>query len=79
MSSQEQTEKKKLFPILQCRVGPMSSAVFGNANTDLSDIFYFNIFESQTYSKYYHCQANISNFSPWYIPPSARVQTCKRM
>ena len=57
----------------------MLSSVFWNANTYLCEIFYFNISESQTYSKYYHCQANISNFSPRYIPPSASVQTCKLM
>ena len=37
----------------------MFSSVFWNANTYLSKMFYTNISESQTYSKYYHCQANI--------------------
>ena len=61
----EETNRKKIsFRILQCRVGPMLSSVFGNANTYLSEIFYFNISESQKYSKYYHCHANISNLSP---------------
>ena len=67
------------IPILKCRVGQMLSSVFWNANTHLSEIFYFNIPESQTYSKYYHCQANIPNLFPWYIPPSASVQTFKPM
>ena len=55
----------------------MLNSAFRNANTYSSEIFYFNISESQTYSKYYHCQGNISNLSPWYIPPSASVQMCK--
>ena len=38
----KQTEKISL-PILQRRVGPMRSSVFWNANTYLSEIFYFNI------------------------------------
>ena len=45
----------------------MLSSVFWNANTHLSEIFYFNIPESQTYSKYYHSQANIPNLSRGYI------------
>ena len=40
-------------------------------------IFYFNISESQTYSKYHHCQANTSDLSLWYIPPSSSVQKPK--
>ena len=76
---EESNQKTISFPILQCRVGPMLSSVFWNANTYLSEIFYFNISESQTYSKYYQCQANMSNLSPWYIPPSDSVQTCKPM
>ena len=80
ISRKKQTEKKKKsFPLRQCRVGPMLSSVFWNENTDLSEIFYFNISESQTFSKYYYYQANISNLSAWYIPPSASVQTCKPM
>ena len=55
------------------------SEVFYNANTHLSEMFYFNISESQTYSKYYHCQANIPILSPSYVPPSTSVQTCKPM
>ena len=43
---------------MQYIVGPMLSSVFWNANIHLSETFYFNIFESQTYSKYYHCQTN---------------------
>ena len=71
-----ETNRKKIsFPILQCRVGPMLSSVFWKANTHLSDKCYFNISESQTYSKYYHCQANILNWSPWDIPSGATVQT----
>ena len=38
-----------------------------------------NIYESQTYSEYCHCQENIQSLSPWYITPSASVQTCKPM
>ena len=45
----------------------MLSSAFWNAKTHLSEIFYFNISESQTCSKYYHCQANITNLSPWYM------------
>ena len=52
----------------------MFSSVFWNANTHISKIFYSNISESQTYSKYYHCQANIPILSLCYIP-SASVQT----
>ena len=38
----------------------MLNSVFWDANIlRYSDIFYSNISESQTYSKYYHCQANI--------------------
>ena len=75
----EKQAEKISFPILQCRVGPMLISVFWNTNTYLSEIFYFNISESQTYSKYYHCQTNTWNLSPRYIPPSASVQTCKAM
>ena len=57
----------------------MLSSVFWNENTHLSEIFYFNIFKSQTYSKYYHCKANIPILSPCYIPPNASVQMWKRM
>ena len=57
----------------------MLRSVFWNANTYHSEVFYFNISESQTYSKYYYCQVNILNLSPWYILPSASVQTCKPM
>ena len=53
--------------------------MFCNANTYISETFYFNISESQTYSKYYHCQANLSDLPPWYIPPSASVQTLNPM
>ena len=42
-------------------------------------MFYFNISESQTYSKCYHCQANSPTLSPCYIPPTGSVQTCKPM
>ena len=45
---QKQTEKNILFPILQRRVGPMLNRILWNANTDLSEIFYFNISKSQT-------------------------------
>ena len=55
----------------------MLSSVIQNENTNLSEIFYFNISESQTYSKYYHCQANTPIFSPCYVPPNASVHTCK--
>ena len=55
---EEINQKKKSFPIMQYIVGPMLSSVFWNANIHLSETFYFNIFESQTYSKYYHCQTN---------------------
>ena len=51
----------------------MLGSVFWNANTYLSEIFYFNVSESQTYSKYFHCQANMSNLSPWYIPPNVQA------
>ena len=49
-----ETNRKKIsFPILQCKVGPMFSSVFCNANTHRSEIFfYFNISESQTYSRH---------------------------
>ena len=60
----ETNRKKILFPILQCRAGPMLNSVLWNAITHLSEIFYFNISESQTYLKYYHCQANIPILSP---------------
>ena len=73
------TSKKISFPILLCGVGPLLSSVFWNANVHLSEIFYFNISESQTYSKYYHCQANILILSAWYIPPSASAQTFKHV
>ena len=63
-SRKKRTEKKTSFPMLKCRVAPMLSSVFWNANNHLSEIFYFNIPESQTYSKYFHCHANISNLSP---------------
>ena len=72
----KQTEKNIM---LQCRIDPMLSSVLWNANTYLSKIFYFSISESQTYSKYYHCQANISNLSQRYKLLSASVQTCKPM
>ena len=49
---------------MQCRVGRMLSSVFWNANTRLPEIFNCDISESQTYSKYYHYEANISNLSP---------------
>ena len=62
---------------IQCRVGPMLTSTFRNAKTHLSETFYFNISDTQTYLKYYHCQANIPNFSPWYILPSASFQKCK--
>ena len=78
ISRQKQT-KKILFLLMQCSIGPMLSSAFWNANNHLSEIFYFNISESQTCSKYYHCQANSPNLSPWYIPPSASVQTCDPM
>ena len=55
------------FPILQCRVGPVLKSVFWNDNTHLSEIFSFNISESQTYLKYYYCQANIPILSPGYV------------
>ena len=42
-------------------------------------MFYFSISESQTCSKYYHCQTNITILSPCYISPNASVQTCKPM
>ena len=64
LSSPRLTKKTISFPILQCRVGSMVSSAFFNVNTHLSEIFDFNISESQTYSKYYHYQANISNASP---------------
>ena len=57
----------------------MLSNVFYNANTYLSEIFYFNISASQTYLKYYHCQANAPILSSCYILPSASVQTCSPM
>ena len=56
----------------------MLSNVFWNANSHLSEIFYFNIPEAQTYSKYYQSQANIP-MSPGYLPLSASVQTFKPM
>ena len=62
---------------MQCRVGLMFSSVHWNANTHLSKIFYSNISEFQTYSKYGDCQANIPILPPCYIPPSASIQTCK--
>ena len=40
------------------------SSVFLNVNTHLSKFFYFNISECPTYSKQYHCQANILILSP---------------
>ena len=40
---------------------------------------YLNIFESKTYSKYYHCKVNIPILSRCYTHPNARVQTCKPM
>ena len=49
-----------------------------NANAHISKTFYSNISESQTYSKYYHCQANIQILSLSYIP-NASVQTYKPM
>ena len=58
ISKTKQTEKKTSFPLLQYRVGPLSS-VFWNANTHLPEIFYVTISESQIYSKHHHCQANI--------------------
>ena len=58
---------------MQCRVVPMFSSVFWNANTNLPKVFYSNISESQTYLKYYHCQANFPILSPCYTPPSASV------
>ena len=48
--------------MLQCRVGSVLSSVFKNANTHLSEIFYFNISEFQIYSKYYHLSSKNSNF-----------------
>ena len=62
---------------MQCRVGSMLSSVFQNENTHLSEVFYFNVSESQTYSKYYYCQENIPILSPCYISPNASVKTCK--
>ena len=51
--------KKISFPIQKCWVGSMLSSVFLNANTYPSKIYHLNISESSTYSKLYHCQANI--------------------
>ena len=42
-------------------------------------MFDVNSSESQTYSNFYHCQANIPTFSPYYVPPTASVQTCNPM
>ena len=47
--------------MLHCRVGSMLSSVFWNGNIRLSEIFYFNTSESQTYSKYYQ-SFKYSNF-----------------
>ena len=57
----------------------MLKSVFQNENTHRSEIFCFNIFESKTYLKYYHCKANIPILSQCYVAPNASVQTCKPM
>ena len=45
----------------------------------LWDILFQCFWTSNIFKKYYHCQANIPFLSPWYIPPSTSVQTCKPM
>ena len=60
--------------MLQCRVGPMLSSVFQNKKTHFSEIFYFNISEYQTYSKYYQY---IPIVSPHYKPPNVSAHARK--
>ena len=50
----EEINRKISLPLLQYRVGPMLNSLFWNANSRLSEISYFDISESQKYSKYNH-------------------------
>ena len=61
------------LPILQCRVGPIFKCISECKYPSFRYIF-LNISESPKYSKFYQCQVNVPNLSPWYIPPSASVQ-----